>query len=109
MFHIKIVNKRYTCLSIFSFISNSIDFINSYEGISPTDIDLSSRVMDILLKFQPITRYYGRNLNKEFPTENFPSNRPHSTYYILKVPARTDEFFLRYELPNNVLRERSGF
>jgi hypothetical protein len=40
--------------------------------------------------------------------------RAHSPYYILKVSARTDEFFLRYQVPKNVLfsellRERSGF
>jgi hypothetical protein len=30
--------------------------------------------------------------NKEFPTQNFPNNRPHSPDYVLKVAAQTNAF-----------------
>ncbi len=59
-------------------------------------LGLSSRVLDILLNFQPVTGCYEKHRNKEFLTGNFAINRPHSRYYILEVPARIDEFLLRY-------------
>ena len=55
--------------------------------------------MVILLNFQPITGYYEKNRNKKFPPENFPNNRPHGPCYILQVSAQTDDFFLRYGIP----------
>ncbi len=62
-------------------------------------LGVSSRVIDILLNFQPVTGYYKKHRNKEFLTENFAINRPQGRYYILEVPARIDEFFLRYTVP----------
>jgi hypothetical protein len=54
--------------------------------------------MAILLNFQPNAGYYEKNLDKEFPPENFPNNRPYGPNYILKFSAQTDKFFLRYRL-----------
>ena len=61
-------------------------------------LGLSSRVIVILMSFQPITGYYEKTLNKEFLRENFSNNSPHDPYYILKVSAQTDEFFLIYRI-----------
>ena len=58
-----------------------------------------SRVMVILLNFQHIVGYYEKNRNKVFLPEIPPNNRSHGLYYILKVSAQTDKFFLRYEIP----------
>jgi hypothetical protein len=62
-------------------------------------LGLSSRVMVILLSFQPIAGYYEKNRNKEFSPEIFPNNRSHGPYDILKIPAQTNDFFLRYRMP----------
>jgi hypothetical protein len=52
--------------------------------------------MVILVNFQPITGYYEKAFNKESSPENLFNKRPHSPYYILKVSAQMDGFFLKY-------------
>jgi len=59
-------------------------------------LNISSRGTVILLNYQQITGFYEKNFNKEFPFENFLNNRTHGPYYILKVLAQTDGFFLKY-------------
>ena len=54
-------------------------------------LGLSSRVMIILLNFQSITEYCEKNRNKKLPPEDFPNNKFHRLYYILKISAQTDE------------------
>jgi len=39
-----------------------------------------------------------KNFEKEFSPENFPNNIPHDPYYIKKVSAQIDEFFLKYRI-----------
>jgi hypothetical protein len=62
-------------------------------------LGLSSLATYALLNFQLITGYYENNRNKTILTENVPNNKPYSPYHILKDSALTDEFFLRYGIP----------
>jgi len=57
--------------------------------------------MGTSLNFQPVTGFYKKNRNKQFPLENFPVSRSHSPYYILEASTSTDEFFLRDGINKN--------
>jgi hypothetical protein len=54
--------------------------------------------MVTLLNFQPSTGHYEKSKQRISESE-FPNNRSNSAYYMLKVSAGMNEFFLRYEIP----------
>jgi len=71
---------------IFCLLLGLIVLIKTLKGFVP--LGRSSRVIVILLNFQPMTGYYENSRKKECRPENLLICRYDSVYYILKVSAQ---------------------